>query len=112
MTGANLGSSIAIATLYLLGPFGHDIVFALSFTIASNPVDKTAPNHSPSTNPRSTELGFLDKTASRIASTSSGDQPKVRTKSFPVPAGIKANGTCAGVIFAELDEAAHLHPLL
>ena len=33
---------MAIATLYLFGPFGHDRALAFSFTMESKPVDKLA----------------------------------------------------------------------
>ena len=92
---------MAIAALYLFGPFGHDITLAFSLTIESNPVERIAPNHSPSTRPKSIGRGVECMTASRSESISVSDQPNVRTKSLPVPAGIIAKGIWAGVTFCK-----------
>ena len=89
---------MAIATLYFIGPLGNFIELAFSLTTESKPVDKIAPNHSPFTKPKSIALGAVETIISRYGPISSSDQPKVRTKSFPVPAGIIARGICAGVV--------------
>ena len=75
-----------------MGPFGHCIELAFSLTIESNPVDKIAPNHSPSTSPQSIEDGLVVVTDNNCSSSESRLQPNVRTKSLPVPAGITVNG--------------------
>ena len=94
--GLNVGNSKAIATLYLAGPLGHLSLFALSLTVESNPDDRTAPNHSPSTKPKSIAVGSCVVTKSSCFSISSSDHLRALTKSFPVPAGMTAKGVLLG----------------
>ncbi|CAB4730939.1 unannotated protein [freshwater metagenome] len=94
--GLNFGSSIAIATLYFIGPLGQLIRFAFSFTTESKPVERIAPNHSESTSPRSIFFGASVVRQSNCLVIARRDQPNARPKSFPVPAGITVKGIARG----------------
>ena len=94
--GLKRGNSNAMAALYFMGPLGQLIELAFSLTTESKPEERIAPNHSPSTSPKSIGCGLVVMICVKCSSIASKSQPSVLKKSFPVPAGIRAKGICVG----------------